>query len=144
MAQEVTPFAASTTYDQTGLFQLVVDLVHVNYEEMWKEHFLGQDIETKETEDDEQKPKRRRHSIDDETVLEKNTADEALRKRRRTSTSISDTMVSYVEERVSELIDQYVLTMILLGNGHALLKFGDSLSIDLRFMAKLDSSCRWG
>ncbi|KAI9317591.1 mediator complex subunit MED14-domain-containing protein [Dichotomocladium elegans] len=95
------------TYDQSGLFQLVVDTLHVDYESMWKEHFLPEM-------DEEQVENSKRRSSNSEP--EEESSEGGVHKRRRTDAGI----VEYYSP------DESI----------------DNLSVDLRFMAKLDSLCR--
>lgn len=92
-------FVHSKTYDQNGLFQVIVDMMHVEYEEMWKEHFLPNLDEDTER---DTSGKRRRSSVEGEQDLP-STVQHMTRKRRRTEASLEDTSQ---QESTSEIIDK--------------------------------------
>lgn len=92
-------FVHSKTYDQNGLFQVIVDMMHVEYEEMWKEHFLPNLDEDAER---DTSGKRRRSSVEQEQDLP-STVQHMTRKRRRTEASLEDTSQ---QESTSEIIDK--------------------------------------
>ncbi|ORY98525.1 mediator complex subunit MED14-domain-containing protein [Syncephalastrum racemosum] len=105
------------TYDHNGLFQVIVDLMHVDYEEMWKEQFMQGDP------DAARKKKKRRHGADEsDKENRKNEVIPELATKRRRKSSGSQGTAPLPSPNESEVID--------------------NLSIDLRFMAKLDSLCR--
>ncbi|KAI8150222.1 mediator complex subunit MED14-domain-containing protein [Fennellomyces sp. T-0311] len=101
--------------DQAGLFQVVVDMMHVDYEEMWREQFMphvddGADGQTK---------KRRSYSEENKENESQQDTENFHKKRRKTLTGRADT--SEPSDAAQNM---------------------DNLSIDLRFMAKLDSLSR--
>lgn len=89
----------SKTYDQNGLFQVIVDMMHVEYEEMWKEHFLPK---LDEDTDRDTSSKRRRSSVEQEQDTQ-STLQHVTRKRRRTEASLEDTSQ---QESTTEIIDK--------------------------------------
>lgn len=91
----------SKTYDQNGLFQVIVDLMHVDYEEMWKEQFMQGDP------DASRKKKKRRHGTDESDKENRKNADipELATKRRRKSSGGQDT-IPLPSSHESEVIDK--------------------------------------
>ena len=91
------PFLHSKTYDQNGLFQVIVEMMHVEYDEMWKEHFLPK---LDEDMDRDTSNKRRRSSVEQDI---QSPLQHMTRKRRRTEASIKDTSQ---QESTTEVIDK--------------------------------------
>ncbi|KAI7880178.1 MED14-domain-containing protein [Lichtheimia hyalospora FSU 10163] len=85
------------TYDQNGLFQVIVEMMHVEYDEMWKEHFLPK---LDEDMDRDTSNKRRRSSVEQDM---QSPSQHMTRKRRRTEASLKDTSQ---QESTTEIIDK--------------------------------------
>lgn len=101
---------SSKTYDQNGFFQIITDLIHVNYDEMWQEHYIP--AEHKHTDDDTLSDgrKRRRHELQDSTESTMPASDEDVvmeeaKKKRRRTLSGSYTSAFYQQTQADERID---------------------------------------
>ena len=74
--------------DQAGLFQVVVDMMHVDYEEMWKEQFMPHIEGVAEGHN----KKRRSHYEEDKENENQQSTESFHKKRRKTLTGRADAL----------------------------------------------------
>ncbi|KAF7726089.1 mediator complex subunit [Apophysomyces ossiformis] len=106
------------TYEQHGLHQAITDLIHVDYTQVWKEQFTFKDNDL-DIDGDDYHAKKRRHSGNNGLKQNQEIEQESIPKRRKTINGIENRNISATNTERT-----------------------DNLSVNLRFMAKLDSLCR--
>ncbi|KAI8372823.1 mediator complex subunit MED14-domain-containing protein [Radiomyces spectabilis] len=106
----------SKNYDANGVFQTIADIISIDHEQLWKEQFQKRTLTL------DQMEKKRRHPLQDKSpeTTNESTMNNTMKRRKTLDSNTS-----------FKTIDHHSTTMDV-----------DNLSIDLRFMAKMDSLCR--